>query len=125
MEAQHRTLTLYTAMNFAQKNRQMGSALGFANALIEKGTNAKFKETVSCSLPSTPVYSLADAGLGSQGQDCAERSPSDALDIDFDPFTEFDLCGGSFTPIYAGDASSTCPFDGTKYLAKYKGTVVG
>ncbi|KAK5743425.1 hypothetical protein LTR17_002600 [Elasticomyces elasticus] len=107
MEAQHRTLTLYTAMNFAQKNKQMGSALGFANALIEKGTNAKFKETAR------------------KVKTAAERSPTDALDVDFDSFTEFDLCGASFTPIYAGDASSSCPFDGTKYLPKYKGTVCG
>lgn len=48
MEPQHRTLALFSAMNFAQKNRQMGSALMFANALIEGGTNAKFKENVSC-----------------------------------------------------------------------------
>ena len=46
MEPQHQTLALFSAMNFANRNKQMGSALGFANALIEKGTNAKFKETV-------------------------------------------------------------------------------
>ena len=47
MDPQHQTLALFSAMNFANKNKQLGSALGFANALIEKGTNAKFKETVS------------------------------------------------------------------------------
>ena len=46
IEPQHQTLALFTAMNFAQKNRQLSSALNFANALIEKGTNARFKETV-------------------------------------------------------------------------------
>lgn len=46
MEPQHQTLALFSAMNFAQKNKQLGSALGFANALIERGTNAKFKENV-------------------------------------------------------------------------------
>ena len=47
IEPQHQTLALFTAMNFAHKNKQLSSALNFANALIEKGTNARFKENVS------------------------------------------------------------------------------
>ena len=54
LEAQHRTLALFSAMNFANRNRQLGSALGFANQLVEGGTNAKFKETVSPYLHITP-----------------------------------------------------------------------
>jgi coatomer protein complex subunit alpha (xenin) len=46
MEPAHVTLALYAAMNFAHKNKQFSSALSFANSLIERGTNAKFKETV-------------------------------------------------------------------------------
>lgn len=53
----------------------------------------------------------------------AERSPTDAIDIEYDTFGEFDICGASHTPIYAGEPSVACPFDGTKYLSKYKGTV--
>ncbi|KAK5168891.1 uncharacterized protein LTR77_006200 [Saxophila tyrrhenica] len=105
MEPQHQTLALFSAMNFANKNKQLGSALGFANTLIERGTNAKFKETAR------KVKSVA------------ERSPNDAIDIEFDTFGEFDICGASYTPIYAGEASFACPFDGIKYQTKYKGTV--
>ncbi|KAK0307450.1 hypothetical protein LTR01_005450 [Friedmanniomyces endolithicus] len=105
LEAQHTTLALFTAMQFAAKNRQMGSALGFANKLVEVGTNAKFKETAR------------------RTKAAAERSPTDALEIDFDSFTAFELCGGSYTPIFAGDAKVSCPFDGVKYLPKFKGTV--
>jgi len=48
---------LFSAMNFAHKNKQFSSALSFANSLIEKGTNAKFKESVSTPLPfSTALY---------------------------------------------------------------------
>jgi len=47
MEPAHVTLALFSAMNFAHKNKQLSSALSFANSLIEKGTNTKFKETVS------------------------------------------------------------------------------
>jgi hypothetical protein len=49
MEPAYVTLALYAAMNLAHKNKQLSSALSFANALIEKGTNAKYKETVSFS----------------------------------------------------------------------------
>ena len=46
MEGPHITLALFSAMNFAHKNKQLGSALSFANSLLEKGTNAKFKDSV-------------------------------------------------------------------------------
>lgn len=46
MDPQHKTLAWFSAMNVANKNKQLSTALGFANALIERGTNAKFKETV-------------------------------------------------------------------------------
>lgn len=49
MEPAHVTLALFSAMNFAHKNKQLSSALSFANSLIEKGTNTKFKENVSAS----------------------------------------------------------------------------
>ncbi|KAK3724469.1 hypothetical protein LTR37_001093 [Vermiconidia calcicola] len=105
MEPQHQTLALFSAMNFANKNKQLGSALGFANALIERGMNAKFKENAR------------------KIKAVCERSPNDAIDVEFDTFGEFDICGASYTPIYAGEASFACPFDGTKYHTKYKGTV--
>ena len=46
LDASHTTLTWYSAMTLANRNRQFSSALSFANSLIEKGTNPKFKETV-------------------------------------------------------------------------------
>ena len=48
MEPSHSTLTWFTAMNLANRNKQFSSALSFANLLIEKGTNPKFKEGVRC-----------------------------------------------------------------------------
>jgi coatomer protein complex subunit alpha (xenin) len=47
MEASHMTIAWFSAMNLANRNRQFSTALNFANKLIEKGTNPKFKETVS------------------------------------------------------------------------------
>jgi coatomer subunit alpha len=58
MEPAHVTLALFSAMNFAHKNKQLSSALSFANALIEKGTNAKFKESVRVMIHSFSVSKL-------------------------------------------------------------------
>ncbi|RMY77248.1 hypothetical protein D0863_01443 [Hortaea werneckii] len=105
LEPQHRTLALFSAMNFAQKSKQWGSALGFANRVIEEGTNAKFRENAK------------------RIKTTAERAgPTDPIEIDFDPFTEFTVCAASYTPIYAGEASVACPFDGVQYQPQYKGT---
>lgn len=52
-----------------------------------------------------------------------ERNPNDTHEIEFDQFAEFDICAASFTPIYSGSAFEVCSFDGSKYHAKYKGTV--
>ncbi|GAM85563.1 hypothetical protein ANO11243_035700 [Dothideomycetidae sp. 11243] len=105
MDPNHTTLALFSAMNLANRNKQLSSALGFANALIERGTNVKFKEQAR------------------KVKAAAERSPGDALEVEFDPFAEFDVCGASLTPIYAGEQSVSCPFDGTKYHTRFKGTV--
>ncbi|KAK6438266.1 hypothetical protein LTR95_005531 [Oleoguttula sp. CCFEE 5521] len=105
MDPQHQTLAWFSAMNFANRNKQLGSVLSFANNLIEHGTNAKFKETAR------------------KLKSVAERSPNDAVAIEFDTFAEFEICTASYTPIYAGEASVQCPFDGSKYQTKYKGVV--
>jgi coatomer protein complex subunit alpha (xenin) len=52
-----------------------------------------------------------------------ERNPQDQIDIDFDPFAEFDICAASFTPIYSGSPSVSDPFTGAKYHPQYKGSV--
>lgn len=105
LEPQHKALTLFAAMNFANRNKQHSSALGFANGLIDRGSNAKFKESAR------------------KVKAVCERNPSDATEIDFDTFADFEICAASYTPIYGGSPWVACPYDGTKYHAKYKGTV--
>ncbi|KAF2802025.1 Coatomer, alpha subunit [Mytilinidion resinicola] len=105
LEPQHKAITLFTAMNFANKNKQHSSALSFANGLIDRPANAKFKETAR------------------KTKAVCERNPSDATEIDFDTFADFEVCAKSYTPIYGGSPSAACPFCAVKYQAKYKGTV--
>ena len=47
MDPQHVSLAIYAAMGFAHKNKQLSSALSFANSLLERNTNPKWKESVS------------------------------------------------------------------------------
>lgn len=68
MEPAHVKLALYSAMNFAHKNKQLSSALSFANSLIEKGTNTKFKETVSKKI-FINVLLMLRTSTGQEGQD--------------------------------------------------------
>lgn len=50
-----------------------------------------------------------------------DRNPRDAVEIDYDEFTEFEVCAASFTPIYKGSPSVTDPYTGAFYLPEYKG----
>lgn len=47
MDPSHRTLAWFSAMNLANRNKQFSTALNFANQLIDRGTNPKFKDNVS------------------------------------------------------------------------------
>jgi coatomer subunit alpha len=105
LEGPHKSLPLSAAMTFANKNKQLNTALNFANALLDRTANAKFKEQAR------------------KIKTVAERNPTDVIEIDFDQFADFEICAASYTPIYGGTASVACPFDGSKYHSKYKGTV--
>ncbi|KAK6200461.1 coatomer WD associated region-domain-containing protein [Scheffersomyces amazonensis] len=48
---------------------------------------------------------------------------SDAIDIDFDPYAEFDICAASYTPIYKGDEYVTEALVNAKYKPQEKGTI--
>jgi coatomer protein complex subunit alpha (xenin) len=105
LEGPHKSIPLAAAMKFAHKNKQLNTALNFANALLDRTGNAKMKESAK------------------RVKAVAERNPSDVIEIDFDQFADFDICAASFTPIYSGMPSVTSPYSGAKYHARYKGTV--
>lgn len=69
MDSAHNTLAIYSAMNLANRNEQFGSALSFANRVLDRPANAKLKETVRrldhCSLDSVPH---ANKNAGTQNQ---------------------------------------------------------
>ncbi|KAJ5220344.1 hypothetical protein N7468_009548 [Penicillium chermesinum] len=105
LEVAHRQLALMAAMKLAFANKNYNSALGFASRMLANGGSAKLLEQAK--------------KIKAQ----CERNPSDAIDIDFDQFAEFDICAASHTPIFSGSPFVTDPFTGAKYHPQYKGSV--
>lgn len=105
LEVPHRQIALISAMKLAYQNKNLNSALSFANRILANSGAAKMLEQARKIKAS------------------CERNPNDAHEIEFDQFAEFDICAASYTPIYSGSSFEVCAFDGSKYQAKYKGTV--
>jgi len=92
------------ALKLAFTNKQFSSALNFANRVIANGLAPK----------------LVDQAKKIKTQ-CERSGASNKIDVEFDPFADFDLCAASYTPIYGGSPSVSCPYDGAKYHSQYKG----
>lgn len=105
LEVPHRQIALISAMKLAYQNKNLNSALSFANRILANSGAAKILEQARKIKAS------------------CERNPNDAHEIEFDQFAEFDICAASHTPIYSGSSFEVCAFDGSKYQSKYKGTV--
>lgn len=45
------------------------------------------------------------------------------MEITYDEFTEFEVCGASYTPIYKGSSSVRCPYTHAAFLPEFKGTL--
>ncbi|KAI1659382.1 Coatomer, alpha subunit [Daldinia decipiens] len=105
IEVPHRQLALLNAMNLASRSKNFSSALSFANRILANGGAQRILETAR--------------RIKAQ----CERNPHDAVEIEYDQFAEFEICAASHTPIYSGSPYEECAFDGSKYHAKYKGTV--
>ncbi|RMD41567.1 hypothetical protein DV735_g3581, partial [Chaetothyriales sp. CBS 134920] len=106
LDVSHRQLALMAAMKLAFSNKQFSSALSFANRVLANGGAAKLVEQAK-------KVKLQSERPGS----------TDKIDIEYDQFADFDVCAASYTPIYSGSASVSCPYDGAKYHEQYKGSV--
>ena len=50
-----------------------------------------------------------------------DRNPRDAVEISYDEFTDFEICAGSYTPIYKGSPLVKDPFTWACFLPDYLG----
>ncbi|KAG7663675.1 uncharacterized protein J8A68_002791 [[Candida] subhashii] len=99
----HRLTALQVAMTQAFKNKNYASASYFASELLKISSSGPRADQA------TKLKARADA------------IANDAIEIDFDPYAEFDICCGSFTPIYKGESSVREALVDAKYKPEFKG----
>ncbi|RLV93860.1 Coatomer subunit alpha [Spathaspora sp. JA1] len=106
-KAEHKMIALQVAMTQSYKYNNFGSASYFAD---------EFLKIIPPNSPKARQAGIIKAK--------AEREAfTNAIEIDFDPYAEFDICCGSFTPIYPGEPSISEAVVGAKYKPEFKGEV--
>lgn len=52
-----------------------------------------------------------------------EKSPQDAIEINYDPRNPFDVCSLTFTPIFRGSKYVECPYTGARFVPECEGQI--
>ncbi|ODV58772.1 coatomer subunit alpha [Ascoidea rubescens DSM 1968] len=99
----HRVNALQVAMTQSFKNKNFSSASYFAGEFLKI------------------VRSGARAETAKKIKNKADQIGKDSIEIDFDPYTEFDICAKSFVPIYKGSRFVTEALVGAKYQTSEEG----
>ncbi|CCE63084.1 hypothetical protein TPHA_0D04500 [Tetrapisispora phaffii CBS 4417] len=99
-----------------------------SNALqVAMSQNFKNKNFVQASYFAGKFLQIMDSGpRAEQAKKIKDKSDSlanDAVEIDFDPYAEFDICASSYTPIYKGEPSVQDPLTGAKYHSSEKDNI--
>ncbi|KAI8815873.1 coatomer WD associated region-domain-containing protein [Fimicolochytrium jonesii] len=103
LQPPHVQLSLQAAMGLAFRLQNFVTAAHFAQKLLEMN-------------PSPGVAQKARAL-----QDRAQQTPTDAVTIEYDKFNPFVVCGASYTPIYRGSPTTTCPYCRASYKPEFAG----
>ncbi|KAK9473335.1 coatomer WD associated region-domain-containing protein [Dipodascopsis tothii] len=103
LQAVHVHNALQVAMMQSFKHKNYASASTFA---------ARYLELVSSGPKAEQARKIKARG---------DANPIDAIKIEYDQYAEFDICAGSFTPIYKGSNFVEDPFTGAKYLPEFAG----
>ncbi|ODV91171.1 hypothetical protein CANCADRAFT_117644 [Tortispora caseinolytica NRRL Y-17796] len=103
LQPSHKHIALQVAMMQFAKAKNFASAAVFAR---------KFLELVPTGPRAEQARKIEARGAS---------NPLDSIEVDYDPYSEFDICGATFTPIYQGSPSVSDPLTGTKYLPQFKG----
>ena len=105
LQPAHKLNALNVAMTQSYKSKNFASASYFAEEFLKISSSGPRAEQAA------KLKAKADA------------IASDSVEVDFDPYAEFNICCGSFTPIYKGDPSVSEALVGAKYKPQYKGTL--
>ena len=99
----HASLSLRSAMSIFYTLKNLGTAATFCRRLLELNPPAK-------------VATQARQVLAA-----CEKSPADAVELDYDSRNPFVICGKTFTPIYRGSKSKVCSYCGASFLPSADG----
>ncbi|AET41368.1 coatomer subunit alpha Ecym_8072 [Eremothecium cymbalariae DBVPG len=102
---QHRSNALQVAMSQSFKHKNFVQASYFAGDFLEIVTSGPRAEQAR------------------KIKDKADSIANDAVELDFDPYAEFDLCAATHTPIYKGSPSVVDPLTGAKYHISENGKI--
>ncbi|KAI5953132.1 hypothetical protein KGF54_002503 [Candida jiufengensis] len=105
LQPSHKLNALNVAMTQSFKNKNFASSSYFAEEFLK----------ISSSGPR--------AEQASKLKQKSDSIASDSISIDFDPYAEFQICCGSFTPIYKGDSFVEEALVGAKYKPEFKGSI--
>ncbi|KAJ3382907.1 hypothetical protein HDU92_004501, partial [Lobulomyces angularis] len=107
LQPAHTQLTLRAAMSLCGKYKNFATTIVFARRLLEQG-------------PPPAVASQAKQIIA-----ISERTPTDSIQLEYDQYNPFVVCGHSFTPIYRGSPSISCPFCKAQYKQEYNKQLCG
>ncbi|KAF9204235.1 hypothetical protein BGZ49_005548 [Haplosporangium sp. Z 27] len=105
LQPKHMIISLRTAMTACYKHKNLQSAQTFARRLLELAPPGQA------------------ATLARQIQQVAERNPRDEIQLDYDQYNSFVICGISYTPIYRGSPSVQCPYCRAHYKPEFQGNL--
>ncbi|QPG76917.1 coatomer subunit alpha [Brettanomyces nanus] len=103
LQPAHRVNALQVAMTQSFKHKNYAMASFFASEFLKI------------------MPSGARAEQAKKVKDRADSISTDAVEIDFDPYAEFEICAGTYSPIYKGTPSVSDPLTGAKYQTSEKG----
>ncbi|KAG1674856.1 hypothetical protein FOA52_015244 [Chlamydomonas sp. UWO 241] len=101
----HLALSLRSAMTVFFKHNNKATCSSFCRRLLELNPGPKIAEQVRGVLAT------------------CEKSPTDALKINYDPRNPFDICSSTFTPIFKGSKYVEDAYTGARFQPECAGTL--
>jgi len=121
LQPNHLKIALRSAMNIFTKAENHATAAKLARRLLDLKPDPKLSQIVSRCNWNEECNVLTSRFQAQRALAAGERNPRNAVEISYDEFTDFEICGAAFTPIYKGSPSVQCPYTGAHYLPEFKG----
>ena len=101
----HSQLSLRSAMTLNYKAKNFQSASMFARKLLDLSPG------------------VAVANQARQIKSASDKNSKDEFQLDYDQYSDFQICAGSHRPLYRGTISVACPYCQATYDVDFKGSL--